>query len=142
MLYHCLYRLKMLPASYKLVLLTSNRPQDDALVQLAGTLSVESIRGDEQNVLSRFITAMKQFPSDYLVRVCGDCPLVDPWLIEQMIATLKTDQADMIRAVKGREWADCGIDPISASAFWRLVDIAAADPGGWSDYKRTCDRLS
>ena len=127
-LYHCLDRLKTLPASCKLVLLTSNRPQDDALVQLAEQMSIESIRGDEQDVLSRFISAMEQFPADYLVRVCGDCPLVDPWLIEQMIAALKTGNADMIRAVKGREWADCGIDPISASAFWRLVDIAAADP--------------
>ena len=126
-LYHCLYRLKTLPASYKLVLLTSNRPQDDALVQLAERMSIESIRGDEQDVLSRFITAMKQFPGDYLVRVCGDCPLVDPWLIEQMIAKLKTGQADMIRAVQGKEWVDCGIDPISAQAFWRLVNIAESD---------------
>lgn len=38
--------------------------------------------GDEFDVLSRYMVAMKSLKPDYLVRVTGDCPLIPPATIE------------------------------------------------------------
>lgn len=42
--------------------------------------------GDESDVLSRYYHASKAYPSDYIVRLTSDCPLLDPDLINFVIA--------------------------------------------------------
>lgn len=44
-----------------------------------------SFRGNENDVLDRYYKTSKFFPSEYIVRVTSDCPLIDPILIDKII---------------------------------------------------------
>lgn len=49
---------------------------------------VPVVRGPEHDVLRRMAGAAAAYPSDTLVRITGDCPLVDPHTIRQMVGWL------------------------------------------------------
>ena len=53
-----------------IVLATTNRPQDDVLAEVAHQSGILSFRGDEDNVLDRFIRAAEVFGIDRFIRVC------------------------------------------------------------------------
>ena len=57
-----------------IVLATTNRPQDDVLAETARQAGILSFRGDEDNVLDRFIRAAEVFGINRFIRVCSDNP--------------------------------------------------------------------
>ena len=61
-----------------IVLATTNRPQDDVLADVAHRAGILTFRGDEDNVLERFIRAAEVFGIDRFVRVCSDNPFLRP----------------------------------------------------------------
>ena len=42
-------------------------------------------RGSENNVLSRYYNVNKIHKADYIVRITGDCPFVDPKIVDLLI---------------------------------------------------------
>jgi len=64
------------------IVATSTAAGDDTVVDLAGSLGVEVVRGSEDDVLSRFVAALDAHPADAVVRLTADCPLLDPTLID------------------------------------------------------------
>lgn len=69
----------------EVVVATSTAAADDATELAASTLGVPVVRGSEDDVLSRFLLAMLAHPSDLVVRLTADCPLLDPTLIDAAI---------------------------------------------------------
>jgi len=69
-----------------IILATTKKKTDDALVKVASKTKISSFRGSESNVLSRFYLAAKQNKLDHIIRLTGDNPCIDPSLVE---ATLK-----------------------------------------------------
>lgn len=67
------------------VLATSDLPRDEPLERLGRNLGVTVVRGSESDVLTRFVKVMSLSPSDAIVRVCGDNPLVDPQQIDALV---------------------------------------------------------
>lgn len=61
-----------------LILATTVRPQDDVLEQVAREAGIACYRGDEDNVLSRFIGAAEAYGLDRFIRVCSDNPFLRP----------------------------------------------------------------
>ncbi len=74
-----------------MVVATSNASADDPVAGLAAELGAEVVRGPEDDVLSRFLLAVRQHPCDAIVRLTADCPLLDPALISQVVATWRHD---------------------------------------------------
>jgi spore coat polysaccharide biosynthesis protein SpsF len=68
-----------------LVIATSNDSTDDSLVEFLRENSFFVHRGSMNNVLSRFVEIASKSPSDAYVRLTGDCPLVMPNLIDEMV---------------------------------------------------------
>lgn len=68
-----------------IVLATSDLSIDDVLVPIADSLDIPVFRGAEEDVLGRFCGALRSFPSDAIVRVCADNPLVDPIEIDNLV---------------------------------------------------------
>lgn len=61
-----------------IVLATTNRPQDDVLAEVACRAGILCYRGDEDNVLDRFIRAAESFGIGRFIRVCSDNPFLRP----------------------------------------------------------------
>lgn len=69
----------------EVVLLTGDSPFDDLLPQLAERAGASVFRGDEQDVLGRFVAALDERKVDAVVRVCADNPFVDPAAIDELV---------------------------------------------------------
>lgn len=85
-----------------IVVATTNRPKDYAIVELCKKLNVEVFRGDEEDVLNRFYLAASKYNANIIVRLTGDCPLIDPEIISSVIKTFKMDDYDLVSNVVER----------------------------------------
>lgn len=65
-------------------LLTTTDPKDDALVAAVAS-KVKVIRGDSQDVASRYSQLFALTGADAVLRVTGDCPLIDGALIDTLV---------------------------------------------------------
>lgn len=73
------------------VVATSDTPDDDAVAHEAWRRGAAVVRGPLYDVLDRFGTAVHQYPCDAVVRLTADCPLLDPALIDQLVALWRAD---------------------------------------------------
>lgn len=80
----------------KLVVATSLDSTDDPLVRFLEEKSISVHRGSLDNVLSRYVEVAIQFPHDALIRLTGDCPLVMPELMDQMIDQFHVEKVDYL----------------------------------------------
>ena len=69
----------------EIIIATSTDKEDDTLVDFLNKKNYRFIRGDNQDVLSRYALAAKSTNSDAIMRITGDCPLIDPDLIDEII---------------------------------------------------------
>lgn len=69
----------------KLVVATSDRPEDRDVGALCEAFDVECFFGSLDDVLDRFYQAAKRYNPVHVVRLTGDCPLSDPEVIERII---------------------------------------------------------
>ncbi len=79
---------------HKLIVATSIDKTDDPLAALCKQQSILCYRGSLNDVLARFYNAALPYQPDHIVRITGDCPLVDPSLIDQLIELHLNTQAD------------------------------------------------
>ena len=70
--------IKQACAGKTIVLATTDRPQDDILEEVAREAGICCYRGDENNVLDRFVQAAAEFNLDRFIRVCSDNPFLRP----------------------------------------------------------------
>ena len=86
MLQHIVERLRSVEAIDKVVVATSESGKDDRLAEFCDDCSIPFYRGSELDVLDRFYHAATNFGGEHLVRITGDCPLVDPLVVSRLIA--------------------------------------------------------
>jgi spore coat polysaccharide biosynthesis protein SpsF len=65
---------------------TTDRAADDAIVKECRSLSVTVSRGDQDDVLDRYFRAAQLAKADVVVRITSDCPLIDPEITDKTIA--------------------------------------------------------
>ena len=85
MLSYQLERLRRATRADGIVVATTDSPIDDAIVKFSDQEGVESFRGSEIDVLSRFYGAATKVGADCVVRVTADCPLIEPDLVDLAI---------------------------------------------------------
>jgi spore coat polysaccharide biosynthesis protein SpsF len=78
----------------RLLVATSTEASDDPLAETLAAAGAETFRGPLDDVLARFLGALNAFPAAHLVRLTGDCPLIDPALIDATIALHLRSGAD------------------------------------------------
>jgi len=69
----------------QVVLATSTNENNIPLVEYIKSLGYKVFSGDENDVLDRYFHAAKLFEADAIVRITGDCPLVDSTLVDEVI---------------------------------------------------------
>ena len=84
-IWHVVNRVKQTNLVNQIALVTTKLDEDKKLLDIANELGVIGITGDENNVLKRFYDCASQINADPIIRITGDCPLIDPFLIDEMI---------------------------------------------------------
>lgn len=78
------------------VLATSTAPGDDVLEQWAKAAGIAVYRGSEDDVLQRVVEAQRSMNSDIVVEITGDCPLLDPEIIDLGVETFFANDCDVV----------------------------------------------
>ncbi|MGQ0612335.1 MAG: cytidylyltransferase domain-containing protein [Planctomycetaceae bacterium] len=88
MLAQQLRRLRRCRTLDEIVVATSDLKRDDLVVALARAEGVRWYRGDEGDVLGRFLGAAREARADLVVRSTADCPLIDPEVADRVVEAL------------------------------------------------------
>jgi spore coat polysaccharide biosynthesis protein SpsF (cytidylyltransferase family) len=85
MIVHVLKRVKKIDIVDQIVLITTRKKEDEILVKLAKENDIMGFTGDENDVLSRHYQCAVECDADPIIRITGDCPLIDPMLVREML---------------------------------------------------------
>ncbi|OGZ62610.1 MAG: hypothetical protein A3C58_02805 [Candidatus Staskawiczbacteria bacterium RIFCSPHIGHO2_02_FULL_34_10] len=96
LLFYVIERLKKAKNIKNIILAIPDTKKNDILEKFAKKNDIKYFRGSEDDVLSRFYFATKQFNSKNILRVCADRPLLDPILIDFVIDKYFECNADYI----------------------------------------------
>ncbi|OGT32153.1 MAG: hypothetical protein A3E87_05025 [Gammaproteobacteria bacterium RIFCSPHIGHO2_12_FULL_35_23] len=69
----------------QLVVATSEQPEDLAICKLCKEVGVDFFQGSLQDVLSRYYQVSLKYRPEHVVRLTGDCPLIDWEIIDLTI---------------------------------------------------------
>lgn len=70
----------------RVIVATTTQAHDDVLANHARDLGVEVFRGDEEDVLDRYFQAAVHHHLEIVVRITSDCPLLDPGVLDAVVA--------------------------------------------------------
>jgi spore coat polysaccharide biosynthesis protein SpsF len=81
----------------KIVVATSDKKNDDKIEKLCKQIKVDCFRGSETDVLDRYYQCALRYPAyENIVRITGDCPLIDPIVIDEVIAYFQKYNFDYV----------------------------------------------
>ena len=92
-----------------IVLATTDNSSDDCLIDYAKSKNIKFYRGSEEDVLNRVKCAADYYNADIVVEITGDCPLIDPEIVEQIINIYLNNNADYVSNAHIRTYPD-GMD--------------------------------
>ncbi|GHU84150.1 3-deoxy-manno-octulosonate cytidylyltransferase [Deferribacterales bacterium] len=98
MLWHIIDRLSRSSTLNGIYLATSKNPENNPIRLLCAFEGVRMVSGSENNVLLRYYEAASRTEADIIVRVTGDCPLVDPVFVDELVNYFKDNDCDYVDA--------------------------------------------
>ena len=101
---HMVERLGRVRSLDGIVIATTTNVADDAIVTLAEELGIGCHRGSEDDVLARVLSAAKAHDVDVIVETTGDCPLIDPNLVDSCIKSYLESDVDYVSNVLERTY--------------------------------------
>ena len=110
----------------EIAITTSTEPEDDAIAEFGKAQRILATRGPEQDVLEGFEIAARASEAQILVRITGDVPLIDPELVDYLVAQM--DDADFLMLEDGVKCMQEGVDPFSRRALEVMLREARNDP--------------
>lgn len=93
----------------QVVLATSKDQRNEPLAKYVRELGYAVYQGSEDDVLDRYYQAAKEAKADTVVRITGDCPLIDPVLVDAVIVRFLESGVDYVSNVSPQTYPD-GLD--------------------------------
>lgn len=97
MILYTLNRLNKSKYIDEIILATSKENKEQPLVNVVEKEGFKVFRGEENNVLKRYKDTVDKFDGDIIIRVTGDCPLIDPVIVDNVITYFKMNNFDYVR---------------------------------------------
>ncbi len=98
-----------MPSLDAIVIATTINSTDDAIEDFAHEVGVGCYRGSEDDVMARVVGAAESAQADLVVEITGDCPIIDPQIVEQTIRMFQANNADYVSNSLLRSYPD-GMD--------------------------------
>ena len=109
-LWHIHNRLKTCKNINEFCIAASTSHADDEIEKFAIKEKIHLFRGSEERIVDRLLGAAKRFDADAIVRVTGDCPLIDSNIIDKLITIyLNNPGIDFVSNTMERTFPD-GLD--------------------------------
>jgi spore coat polysaccharide biosynthesis protein SpsF (cytidylyltransferase family) len=129
------YLLERLSASRRIdraLVATTTNPADDRLCDWLARERIDFFRGDENDVLDRYYRAARPHAPSVVVRLTGDCPLIDPEIVDRVVDLRESGGYDHVSNGAVRPVYPDGLD---AEAFtFRALEAA------WRDARLASER--
>ena len=93
----------------QIIVATSIDEKNLPLVAHVHSLGYSCEQGSENDVLDRYVQAARAHQADVVVRITGDCPVVDPELVDEVIRKFKTANVDYFNNISPPTYPD-GLD--------------------------------
>ena len=111
----------------EIVLATSTSEINDQLAIVVENLGYHVFRGSENDVLQRYVDTATATNADVVIRITGDCPFVDPQLIDEMLGDFISSNIDYMSNTDPPTFPDgFDIEIFKASALLRSAEIATS----------------
>ena len=111
-LWHAVSRVQKARLVDQVLVATTDQPSDEPIRRFCTEQAVQCFGGSEQDVLDRFVQAARfagATESDAIVRITADCPLIDPDVIDMVVAAYRQTGADYVSNVQPPTFPD-GLD--------------------------------
>lgn len=168
MLWHIVRRTITAKSIDDVVIATSDNPRDDRIAKFAIKYKFNIFRGSENDCLDRYYKAAKAYSSDTVVRITGDCPLICPDVIDDVLAAYSGNRYDYatntlcytypegcdveVFSFKALEkaWQECK-DPVGRehvtpyikdSGKFEIVNVESKHPVDPNEYRWSVDRVN
>lgn len=69
----------------KVIVATTTNPRDRQIVDFCHKEGISCYIGSEEDVLERYLYTAQEYGGEVIVRITGDCPLIDPVIIEEVV---------------------------------------------------------
>ena len=115
----------------QIILATSTAPGNKPLVDHVRGLGYMVFQGSENNVLERYYQAAKEAQADVVVRITGDCPLIDPKLVDKILAAYEEKAVDYMSNTRPPSYPD-GLD----TAVFSFASLVQCYQNASSDFEK------
>ena len=89
-------RLKKAKLVNDIIVATPNNKENKILIKHLIKKNIRYFCGSENDVLSRYYFAAKKNNSKIIIRITGDCPIVDPKIVDEFISNFKKNNYDYL----------------------------------------------
>lgn len=96
LLWHVINRAKKI--GIPIIIATSNRVIDNDIEKIAIESKVDCFRGSFEDVLDRYYQTAKKYELDFIYRITGDTPLLDPRLCKKIVEIFEKSKYDYVRS--------------------------------------------
>jgi glutamate-1-semialdehyde aminotransferase/spore coat polysaccharide biosynthesis protein SpsF (cytidylyltransferase family) len=96
MLWYVVHRTRQAQTVDQVVVATSIGPADDAIEEFCRQNRIDWFRGSEDDVLDRYYHAARAHAADAVVRITGDCPVIEPEVIDLIVRTFIEGDYDYV----------------------------------------------
>lgn len=151
----------------RVIVLTSVDPTDDPLADFVmNRCAVPVFRGELDDVVARFQSALSEYPCEWFVRISGDSPLIDASLVQAMIRlsdrghdvvsnvvrrtfppgqSVECVRTDVFRALDSNELTADQCEHVTKVFYdrphdWRLLSVVCED-SGWTGVRMVVDNF-
>ena len=98
LIWHMIDRMRRVRGVGPLVLATTADPRNEPMIALARSEGLDVFRyRDENDLAGRIAGAIRDLPGDFVLKTGGDCPLIDPAVLQRMVDTAHAEgDADFV----------------------------------------------
>jgi spore coat polysaccharide biosynthesis protein SpsF len=89
-----------------IVVATTVNDSDQPIIDLCNKIGCKYFRGSEEDVLLRVLEAAKSVNADIIVELTGDCPFIDPDIIDRVVKLYFSGDYDYASNVVERSFPD------------------------------------
>ena len=89
-------RLKTVKKARKIIVCTTDKKSDDSLVEFLKDRRILFYRGNEKDILQRFLDASKEFKTEIIIDIEGDKIYTEPSIVDEVITEMENNNYDFI----------------------------------------------